>query len=226
MLSPLELTGRARTHVAAAPQLDCVLHADAAAALAELRAAAAEDGIDLAIVSGFRDLRRQVGIWNAKYRGEAKLLARDGSELEHGRLSERELVDAILVWSALPGASRHHWGTDLDVVDRNAAPPGYRPRLTQEEFAPQGPFARLSGWLDAHARRFGFFRPYSRDRGGAMPEPWHLSYAPVAVPALAALTLDVLAEAVGSASMDGREQVLARLPELHERYIVNVDSPA
>ena len=34
--------------------------------------------------------------------------------------------DAILLWSALPGASRHHWGTDFDVFDRAAVPPDYR----------------------------------------------------------------------------------------------------
>ncbi len=38
--------------------------------------------------------------------------------------AEAERVAAILVWSALPGASRHHWGTDCDVIDAAALPPG------------------------------------------------------------------------------------------------------
>ncbi len=225
MLSSLELTGRARTHVADVPELGCALHPAAADALAALRSAARAAGIDLAVVSGHRDLARQVSIWNAKFRGERPLLGRDGAELERCGLTERELVDAILHWSALPGASRHHWGTDADVIDRAAVPPGFRPRLVQEEFAPGGVFARLSAWLAEHAAKFGFFRPYSTDRGGVVPEPWHLSYAPVAVPALATLTEEVLAEAVASSSMDGREQVLARLPELYQRYVLSIDPP-
>jgi len=226
MLSPLELTGRARTHVAESVPLGATLHPEAARALADLKDAACGAGIELAVLSGYRDLGRQVAIWNAKFRGERRLLARGGGELDRSRLSERDLIDAILIWSALPGASRHHWGSDADVIDRAAVPADYRPQLVEQEFAHGGVFEKVSAWLDEHAREFGFFRPYSRDRGGVMPEPWHLSYAPLAVPALAALTLEVLADAIGASSMDGRELVLARLPELYERYVLAVDSPA
>ncbi len=38
-------------------------------------------------------------------------------------------------------------------------------------------------------REFGFYRPYAVDRGGVHPEPWHLSYAPLAQQALAAFSL-------------------------------------
>ncbi len=31
------------------------------------------------------------------------------------RSSEQQKLSAILRWSALPGASRHHWGCDFDV---------------------------------------------------------------------------------------------------------------
>ncbi|MGH8259984.1 MAG: M15 family metallopeptidase [Steroidobacteraceae bacterium] len=211
--------------MAETPELGCALHPRTAAALIELKMAARDARIAIGVASGHRDLGRQVAIWNAKFRGERRLFGREGSELDRRALADRALVDAILIWSALPGASRHHWGTDVDVIDLDAMPPGYRPRLAPEEFAADGAFARLSAWLDENARRFGFFRPYSTDRGGVMPEPWHLSYAPLAVPALEALTPAVLTEAVGSASMDGREQVLARLPELYDRYVVRVDPP-
>lgn len=224
MLDRLELTGRARTHVRPIPELGLSLHRDAGRALLGLRAAALADGINLEAVSGHRDLDRQVAVWNAKFRGERRLLDRRGVELERARLSDREAVDAILIWSALPGASRHHWGTDVDVIDRAALPPGYRLQLTREEFT-NGALAGFSAWLDEHAAGFGFFRPYTTDRGGIMPEPWHLSYAEIARPALAELTLEVLAEAVAGASLDAREQVLLRLPELYERYVVSVDQP-
>ena len=35
----------------------------------------------------------------------------------------------ILEWSALPGASRHHWGSEFDVFDLAALPEGYRVQL-------------------------------------------------------------------------------------------------
>ncbi len=224
MLDALELTGRSRTHVQEIAELGCALQRDAATALLGLSAAARADGIELGVVSGYRDLQAQVAVWNAKFRGERRLLDRRGIEVERARLSDREAIDAILIWSALPGASRHHWGTDVDIIDRAAMPPGYRPQLTREEFT-GGVFTRLSAWLDEHSSRFGFFRPYSRDRGGIMPEPWHLSFAEIAVPALGALTLEVLTEAVASASMDARELVLARLAELYARYVVRIDAP-
>src|SRR6185437_11393328 len=122
--------------------------------------------IELAIVSSFRDFARQAAIWNAKFRGERALLDRWGAPLEATKLSESERVAAILLWSALPGASRHHWGTDFDVIDRAAVPPDYRPALTAEEFTGAGPFARLNDWLGANLGDYGFFRPYLTDRGG------------------------------------------------------------
>ena len=225
MLTSLELTGRARSHVQENPDLGCVIHRDAGAALRELRAAARADGIELEIVSAFRPFERQLTIWNEKYLGIRPLLDRHGNPLDASRLDERARVEAILVWSALPGASRHHWGTDIDVIDRSAVEASYRPRLTRSEFAAGGPFERLDAWLAGHAERFGFFRPYTSDRGGVQPEPWHLSYAPIAVPALAALTVELLAETIASSAMQGREQVLARLEEVYERYVRSVDSP-
>jgi LAS superfamily LD-carboxypeptidase LdcB len=68
-LSPLELTGRARSHVRMVARFGCALHPQAADALLALRAAAASAGIDLHPVSGFRDFWRQLAIWNDKFSG-------------------------------------------------------------------------------------------------------------------------------------------------------------
>jgi len=225
MLNSLELTGRSDSHVREVPELACTLERETAASVLTMVEAARADGIDLAIVSSYRDFERQVGIWNGKYCGERPLLDRNGARLDAATLDDDGRVDAILLWSALPGASRHHWGTDIDVVDRAAIAPGFHPQLTQSEFAPEGPFARLNAWLGQNLRRFGFFRPYSTDRGGVQPEPWHLSFAPVASRALAGLTREVLADAVFGSRMLGRERVLARLPELYERYVRAIDPP-
>jgi LAS superfamily LD-carboxypeptidase LdcB len=180
-------------------------------------------GIDLDVVSGFRDFNRQVAIWSGKFNGSRALLDASEDEINHADLYESALIDAILGWSALPGASRHHWGSEIDVIDAAALPAGRKPRLTSMEFAAGGCFERLNGWLDSNMRRFGFFRPYATFQGGVQPEPWHLSYAAVSIPALDALSLDVLREAIEGADMPGKDTVLVRLPELYHRYVLAVD---
>jgi LAS superfamily LD-carboxypeptidase LdcB len=225
MLNKFELTGRAATHVEDVRELGCTVHRSMVDALRAMIATARKDGLDITVASSFRTFQRQVDIWNAKFRGERALYDRDGRPLDHARLDDTALIDAILAWSAMPGASRHHWGTDIDVVDAAAIAGGYQAQLLPHEFAPGGIFGPLNEWITAHAGRFGFFRPYRADRGGVQPEAWHLSFAPVATPALAALSIEVLIEGVASSTMLGREAVLARIPELYERYVMRIDPP-
>ncbi len=224
-MNALELTGRARTHLVESPQPLGLLHRNAASAFAALRAAAAVAGLDLVPVSGFRDFDRQLAIWNAKYRGATPVLDAAGCALDVHSLSADERIDAILRWSALPGASRHHWGTDVDLIDRRALAPGYVVRLVPEEYAASGPFAALAAWLERHAGRYGFYRPYRGERSGVGPEPWHFSFAPVALGAASALDPATLRAALENAPLAGRESVLARLQELHGRFVAAVDPP-
>src|SRR5690606_3297222 len=173
----------------------------------------------------FRDFDRQLAIWNAKASGERALLDADGNLLDAGTLDEEALVAAILHWSALPGASRHHWGSDFDVMDAAALPPGYRMQVVPQEFAPDGVFAALGTWLDAHAGEFGFYRPYSTWRGGVQPEPWHLSHAAVAAAAQGQFSVELLREALEAAPLAGKAAVTRQLPQIVARYVLNVDAP-
>jgi LAS superfamily LD-carboxypeptidase LdcB len=225
MLSELELTGRARTHVVQRDDLGAAMHPQAVGPFLEMKADAARAGIDIAITSAFRDFLAQERIWNLKWRGERPLYDARGEVRKHSVLAPAELVEAILCWSALPGASRHHWGTELDVVDRAAVPPDYRVRLVPSEAAPGGPFHPLHCWLDENMSRYGFFRPYRTFRGGVLPEAWHLSFAPVAERALAVLTPDLLRASIAASNMLGKDLVLEKIPELHARFVVNVDKP-
>jgi len=226
-LNELELTGRSRTHVTDVADLSCVLHREVIPSFLAIREAARCEGIDLQAASSFRDFDRQVAIWNEKYRGERPLLDRTGRALNATELSPEERVEAILLWSALPGASRHHWGTDLDVFDAAAMPDRSRLRLISEEYTCTGPFARLTAWLDTHMYRFGFFRPYA-DPGdgtiprGVSPEPWHLSFAPLSTHFLNQLTSIVLSRAIESSSIEGREILMTRIDELYQRFIAHV----
>lgn len=220
-----ELTGQARSHISAVSDPECLLHAHVVTPFLNLRRAAERDGIDLVPMSSFRDFARQMAIWNGKFNGERPLYDAMGTLIDAGALTPAERVDAILLWSALPGASRHHWGTDLDLVDRSAPAAGYQIKLTRAEFAPGGPFARLDQWLEAHAARFGFFRPFRGVCSGVQPEPWHLSFAPIAEQARHSLSPAVLTAAIAGAPLLGKDAVLARLDELHARYVTTIDLP-
>ncbi|HEY7758377.1 MAG TPA: M15 family metallopeptidase [Burkholderiales bacterium] len=224
-MDALELTGRARTHVLQLDAVGAALHRLAVEPFHDLCAAAVRDGIELAILSAYRDFDAQRAIWNRKFRGDRPLYDRHGQPRDRQAMTEDELLEAILSWSALPGASRHHWGSDIDVFDCAAMPPGYRVQLLPEEYAPGGVFARLAHWLDANLERFGFFRPYDVDRGGVHPEPWHISYAPVALRAADALTVDLVADTLRDADVLGKSRVLQRLPEIHRRFVANVGYP-
>ena len=224
-MTPEELTGRVRSHLAELAEPPCVLHAQVIAPFNGLRRAAAADGFDLFPASAFRDFARQLAIWNGKYNGTTLLSDASGEPLEAGLLGPSERIEAILNWSALPGASRHHWGTDVDLIDRRAIPAGYRVRLAPEEFTPPGPFAALGKWLTEHAPRFGFFRPYRGILSGVRAEPWHLSFAPIAEPARRRLSPGLLRDTLSQADLAGKEHVLERIEELHARYVAGIDWP-
>jgi LAS superfamily LD-carboxypeptidase LdcB len=224
VFSAAELTGRSRRHIVALSDPPCALHRAVVEPFLALRGAGRATGLELVPVSSFRDFDRQLAIWNGKCRGERPLLGVDGAPVAAADLDDDALVATILHWSALPGASRHHWGTDFDVIDAAALPEGYRPQLVPEEYAPGGVFWRLGAWLDVHAARFGFYRPYGSYRGGAQPEPWHLSYAPVAAAALRQFSAGMLREALRDADLAARKAVDERLPEIFERYVLRVDA--
>jgi len=220
-----QLTGRVRDHLTELSDPRCTLHKSAVAPFLAMRAAAAAEGIDLVAFSSFRDFDRQLTIWNEKFQGVRPMQDRAGRALQAGTMSPAERVAAILWWSALPGASRHHWGTDVDVMDLAALPPGYRIQVVPAEYAAGGPFAKLTTWLDAHMHAYGFFRPYDTDRGSVSPEPWHLSYAPVALRAQRALSPERLREVLAGVDIEGKEEVLASLAENFRRYVLEVDAP-
>ena len=223
---PLEqLTGRSRQHLSVLAEPRCAFHNEVLGPFLAMRAAAAADGIELTAFSSFRDFDRQLQIWNGKFRGERPMQDRAGRALDSLALSPAERVTAILWWSALPGASRHHWGTDFDVLDARAMPAGYKLAVVPAEYQAGGPFHRLTTWLDAHMHAFGFFRPYATDRGGVSPEPWHLSYAPVAKRAEASLTAAKLRAVLTDSAIDGKEEVLAALDSVYATYVANVDPP-
>lgn len=212
--------GRVASHIDF-ESLEVPVHHGIVEPLRLLKQHASSAGFDLRLASGFRDYQRQRLIWNAKASGDRPLLSADERPLEAAMLSTDELLEAILRWSALPGCSRHHWGTEVDVWDAAAVDADYALQLTVAEA--ETCFADFHCWLDKQIdsnRSFGFFRPYHRDFGGVSPEPWHLSYAPLSCDLEQQINPDALLKALADDSeLSLREAVAARWTELYSRYV-------
>jgi len=196
------------------------LTAATAAAFNDMQVAAAHAGFNLQAASSWRGFERQLAIWNGKWRGERPLLDADNQPLDALQLDDMERLHAILRWSALPGTSRHHWGTDLDIYDPDCLPVGTRLALEPWEYEAGGWFADLGEWLGDHMADFGFFLPYAKPLDAAQGvayEPWHISFAPES--GEQRLDPNALALCLQQADIEGKECILAHLDEILARYV-------
>ena len=136
-------------------------------------AAAQKQDISIKVVSSYRSFERQKSIWNRKF-----------SRFKSQGMQDGATIRKIIEYSTLPGTSRHHWGTDIDIID--AISPQEGDVLLTQKFHDNGPFNTLREWMETHAQNYGFLLPYSRDenRSGFNYEPWHYSYAPKSIPML------------------------------------------
>lgn len=219
-----QLTGQETSHLCEVVSNSGVFRLSrlTAAAFCELAKASRAQGYELAIASAHRNFDRQLLIWNEKAAGIRPVLDENGDALNVEQLSDRDRVMAILRWSALPGMSRHHWGTDIDIYDAAAMNPGYQVQLTPSECCHGGRFSALHQWLDdsiQRGRSCGFYRPYAFDRGGVAPEPWHLSFAPEAAEFELMLDPASCHGWLASQPIALRAVVLANFDEIYERFI-------
>lgn len=135
------------------------LRTEAAESYMRMADSARKCGISLNVLSGFRSFDRQVKIWEQKWE-------------RYKDLPDSLRIFKILEYSMLPGASRHHWGTEVDLNSLSNA------------YFLSGNGRKEFEWLELHARHFGFFRPYkSRPTNalGVNEEMWHWSYYPLSV---------------------------------------------
>lgn len=138
---------------------DMFLLQDTYQAFYKMYLAAKEDGIHLKIISATRTHTEQQWIWEDKwvkkqYYDEDKLLR----------------IKNIMEFSAMPGTSRHHWGTEIDL------------NSTSDSYFLSGDGKKTYEWLQAHACEFGFCQVYDADyanREGHGEEKWHWSYYPI-----------------------------------------------
>lgn len=102
-LTTTPLTEQTEEHLcssADAEMLGASVHIDVVAPFLELKDEARGAGFELEINSGFRSFEKQLSIWNRKATGQLAVLDSDAHPLDIDLLNERELVFAILRWSA------------------------------------------------------------------------------------------------------------------------------
>ncbi|CAI1869632.1 M15 family metallopeptidase [Serratia proteamaculans] len=218
MITPEMLTGRSTDHLVPLCGNHRLQPAAVAAFLAMQQAALAA-GFDLQPASTFRDFDRQQAIWNGKFCGQRPVLDKDSRPIDITPLSAAERCEAILRWSALPGASRHHWGSDLDVYDPSLLPAGQKLQLEPWEYQHGGYFYPLNQWMTAHMAEFGFYRPFTEEGDGVAVEPWHLSYRPLAREAEHLLTPALLLAAWKNKDVAGAQWLEEHLPSIFSRFI-------
>lgn len=187
-----------------------------------MQSAAIKAGISMDIASSFRSVERQLTIWNNKWEGTRPLFDRDGEQLDAKALSDEEKLKTILIWSALPGSSRHHWGTDLDVYDaKRIAASGKELQLIEQEYMQGGPCFKLCQWMDVHLNDFGFFRPYQEDRGGVAVEPWHISHIQQSLRIEKSLSITEFETFIQQLDIYGRATILKHLDWIWNCFVLN-----
>ncbi|BBG59085.1 D-alanyl-D-alanine carboxypeptidase [Providencia rustigianii] len=212
------LTGRCTDHLVTLGG-NHKLQFNATKAFLAMQQAAARAGFKLQSASAFRDFSRQQLIWNEKFTGKRPVLDAHSQPLDISTLTEGERCEAILHWSALPGASRHHWGTEIDVYDPLRIPAGQTLQLEPWEYEAGGYLAELNEWLSENMATFDFYRPFTAKDGGVAYEPWHISYWPLSHQAEQLLTPEVIRQVLIEEDIYGKSWLLANLDSVFNRYI-------
>ncbi|NTW32861.1 MAG: M15 family metallopeptidase [Bacteroidetes bacterium] len=130
--------------------------------------AALKEGVKLTIISATRTFNEQKVIWEGKWTGNVLY---SGKNLATSYPDSVERSKYVLKYSSMPGTSRHHWGTDVDL---NSLSLSYFKTETGK---------KMYNWLSANASKYGFCQPYTAKDSlrinGYEEEKWHWSYFPV-----------------------------------------------
>lgn len=175
-------------------------------AFEKMKREAFNDGIRIKIVSGHRDFERQTLIWNSKFLKFTK----------EYKLKPEEAINEIVRFSTVPGTSRHHWGTEIDIIDeefKNEKNP-----LISEKYEAGGVFNKLKRWMDLNSEKFGFYLTYTNDeqRKGFEYEPWHYSYKPISKNFLEEFKKNNISKLILDLDIMGKEYLTK---EFIEKYI-------
>lgn len=135
------------------------LRKEAYEAFKAMHDAASDEGIDLTIISATRNFNYQKSIWERKW-----------DKPKYMGWEPIAKAKDILTYSSMPGTSRHHWGTDIDLNNLN------------NSYFESGDGLKTYSWLLECAEEYGFRQVYTSKnagRTGYNEEKWHWSYAPL-----------------------------------------------
>ncbi len=182
------------------------LRKDTYEAFRRMYEAALQEGIKLQIRSATRNFEYQKGIWERKWRD----LAGARSAVRLTRQERLNIALEILLYSSMPGTSRHHWGTDIDL------------NSFSNSFFEQGVGKVLYDWLQVNGSAYGFCQPYTaKDESrayGYEEERWHWTYTPVSAH-LTQMAVDSLTDAAIT-GFEGSD--LASEIEVVQRYVLGI----
>jgi len=154
--------------------------------------AAKLEGLELTILSSMRTYDIQKEIWEKKWtQGFTEQEKSDFISLQHKKEKPNPKNNAnqkpnsntvkdssaffkaeiILQYTSMPGTSRHHWGSDIDIYS------------VEPEFFDYKEGSDIYNWLKMNASKYGFFQPYTpyndKRKKGIREEKWHWSYKPI-----------------------------------------------
>ena len=213
------LTGKSTDEFVLFLETKHLVHKKMSQDLEALFNAGKEAGFDFSLTSSFRSFETQKKIWNEKVVGIRKVLDSHSNLIDLSTLTDNQKLFSILRWSAIPGASRHHWGSDFDIYDQSTIGPDYNVQLIPSEYEIGGPFYKANSWLNENIHRFGFFRPYAIDKGGIAPEPWHLSYRSLSESFLKAYTYELFLEHLNGSNFLLLDDAKLMSLEIYKKYI-------
>ena len=149
---------------------DMYLRKETYNAFKKMHHSAKKRGIKLVIRSATRNFEAQKSIWEDKWTGNRTI--EDGTKANEKYPDPQKRALKILEYSSMPGSSRHHWGTDIDI------------NMFENKYFESGEGLTVYTWLNKHADQFGFCQPYTEKseaepRTGYNEEKWHWTYLPL-----------------------------------------------
>ena len=173
---------------------DFKLRKEAYESFLEMKKAAQKNNVKLKVVSSYRDFNHQNAIWERKYKRYISI-----------GLTPKESINKIIEYSTIPGTSRHHWGTDLDLVEASVKQP--KNILNPTNFETNACYGKFKEWMDTNANHYGFYLVYTNEseRKGFKYEPWHYSFKPLSVAYLTDFRQLDLKEILRKESIPGQE---------------------
>lgn len=115
----------------------------------------------------------------------------------------------------MPGTSRHHWGTDIDITS-----------VSSDYFRNDKKGIILYQWLQDNLPKYGFCQPFNEGRnGGYLPEEWHWSYKPIASQYIAQYKAQLEKDPqliIQALNFTGHDQI--NLEDLVKQYVLMVNA--